>query len=142
MAEDGVVFEIVFLTCLFLDLFFKGVQRIRPVYIAIFVLFLGPSSSIAVFLIFFLTFISLLVLTLFMHQFINNIFLIMFHLSDKDSQTRMVDFTLVGQVSRHEVEAIFINPQQNIDSSLSNGQTGNMRQEVIPDKETQKHEVI
>lgn len=57
-------------------------------------------------------------------------------------ETFEVNLSAVGEVVGHDAEAVLVDLQQHVDTALSDGQAGHVRQEIVAHEEAEEHEVI
>lgn len=57
-------------------------------------------------------------------------------------ETLEVHLSAFGEIIGHDAEAVLVDLQEHVDASLSDGQAGHVREEVVAHEETQEDEVI
>ena len=126
MTKNWIIFKVIFKVDLFFVFLLECKERVRNS--ARFLVINNCTLSLLLFLLNFLSSHFLpFGLVLLEDNLWDDIFLIVFHFVDEYSQTFMLNFTSFRDIILHDTQAIFVYSHQYINSSLSDGQTWNMR---------------
>ena len=134
VAENRVVFQVVFGSSQLLDLFLEGLQRLTPIDQQFLLLPAGPDILLIE--------LSHLRLLLLPDNFLHHVLLVLLHLVDEKPEVVEIQFSRICEVAIDHPQGVLVHSQQDVDAALPDSQDGNVRQEIIAHEETQEHEVV